>query len=878
LKIILPPRVLTIGTCSQDDCQDDWQEHWGSASAHVPGGQQNVRTRARADRLRDRLSDVAIRRLNVDLEAPEHHRWSDEFAPDLCFRDETIGGTPMSSPTLDLNCLFMPPARSLNSLLMIGPFPRFPDNPATMTDTKTLVPPPTPIPTLPREGPAPSRRVVVAVDWGTSESGIAQAIRPPNNTCTPTNMPPIYISAPLPTPTTTTAPTTSATAKKVVTAVLMSPGGKLLAFGPEALRLYDEMAETRARSGDQRGRILATDPMLFESTKMRLFSQQVRRDTTVTARCGRSSLLLDLLTEVLRHKADSARAHLNSVLSASGQKERLDADDIDFMVTVPAIFSHAAKQLMLEAAARANLKHVNLALESEAAAVACHHFVLTELATKGSKGSLGAEYAHYLAPGTKVLILDLGGGSADLAVAQALPDGKLGQISHSGNAWGSRTVNEEIETLLDRTFGATFMHLYSIQFPADYRVLQNAINTLKEEIDPVRPDDYRMDLPLSFLVQTKLAQYSTNKKGVVVELDSAADPHGTRATSAPAEAQVAPVPSTIVVGPVEASASTTEGTDDKKDSDDWGVNAVDEGLMEEAKAASRCKVKELGMATSMAAMNWTQPPTSRVWFVNGALRFHRLMALEWNRKVLTPLLQHTGKLLTEHPSVSVVMAVGGFSNSEDLKVQLQRLIAERNAIRKEAKLTPILYVSPPKPQLSVLIGAVMLGLTPDIVRSRIFRYHIGRDTTVAYNAPGHKLTAGCEKVPRTLVMGNGKLVSDPICHDHFMVLVKAGTVMQADAEVSCICPPTYGYQRNMKIRLFTADGDKSPPVRVDCTSADGIEAAQCLGTVTVDMPIDDGGTGRTVKLNLKFGGTHIRASATDAISGTQTNAILSFLG
>ncbi|CAG2206695.1 unnamed protein product [Mytilus edulis] len=77
--------------------------------------------------------------------------------------------------------------------------------------------------------------------------------------------------------------------------------------------------------------------------------------------------------------------------------------DINWVLTVPAIWSDAAKQFMREAAGGIPNSQLMLALEPEAASIYCKH-IPSERMVCGGKSTLDA-----FSPGTKYLILDAGG-------------------------------------------------------------------------------------------------------------------------------------------------------------------------------------------------------------------------------------------------------------------------------------------------------------------------------------------------------------------------------------------------------------------------------------------------------------------------------------
>lgn len=127
-------------------------------------------------------------------------------------------------------------------------------------------------------------------------------------------------------------------------------------------------------------------------------------------------------------------------------KMELTEKDIQWVLTVPAIWDDAAKQFMREAAKEAGIPNENLhiGLEPEAASIYCRCLPSTEI-----KGSFSG-----LQEGTKYMILDAGGGTVDITVHEIGERGRL-QERHrpSGGHWGGTRVDQEFHKFLEEVFG-----------------------------------------------------------------------------------------------------------------------------------------------------------------------------------------------------------------------------------------------------------------------------------------------------------------------------------------------------------------------------------------------------------------------------------------
>ncbi|XP_052218017.1 heat shock 70 kDa protein 12A-like [Dreissena polymorpha] len=142
--------------------------------------------------------------------------------------------------------------------------------------------------------------------------------------------------------------------------------------------------------------------------------------------------------------------HLLDALSMSKNGTR--ETDIRYIITVPAIWGIAAKQFMKEAAIEAGIvgNRVKLALEPEAAAVCCE--------------ALG----HTLA-GQKFMVVDIGGGTADISIHEKQSDGSLKNIhAPSGGPWGGIYVDANFIAFMTELFGTIAINALQRKDMYDY--------------------------------------------------------------------------------------------------------------------------------------------------------------------------------------------------------------------------------------------------------------------------------------------------------------------------------------------------------------------------------------------------------------------------
>ncbi|ELT96722.1 hypothetical protein CAPTEDRAFT_196633 [Capitella teleta] len=124
---------------------------------------------------------------------------------------------------------------------------------------------------------------------------------------------------------------------KTPTAVLVNKDGKFEAFGYEAQERYKSLEEDEVQMYS-----------LYERFKMQLkHTGKLDRDSMSMASNQRSLPLMDIFTMTIRYLKDHL---LESVNKRHGRS--VDSEKIRWVITVPAIWSDAAKQFMREAASK----------------------------------------------------------------------------------------------------------------------------------------------------------------------------------------------------------------------------------------------------------------------------------------------------------------------------------------------------------------------------------------------------------------------------------------------------------------------------------------------------------------------------------------------
>ncbi|KAH3690953.1 heat shock 70 kDa protein 12B-like [Dreissena polymorpha] len=264
--------------------------------------------------------------------------------------------------------------------------------------------------------------IVAAIDFGTTYSGYAFSFKDsPNDVKTNKGW---------------TAGSGQLISLKTSTSVLLNQNGEFHSFGFDAEDKYSSLAGEGKHHGWR----------LFRRFKMVLHNQRISRSATIEDLEGKTFPAKPIFTMSLKY----LRKHLLDALSLRtiGTRET----DIRYIITVPAIWGIAAKQFMREAASEAGIdvERLKLALEPEAAAVCCE--------------ALG----HTLV-GQKFMVVDLGGGTADISVLEKQSDGSLKNIhAPSGGPWGGIYVDANFLAFLTEVFGTMAINALQSKDMYDY--------------------------------------------------------------------------------------------------------------------------------------------------------------------------------------------------------------------------------------------------------------------------------------------------------------------------------------------------------------------------------------------------------------------------
>ncbi|MCC3568578.1 MAG: chaperone protein [Oscillatoriales cyanobacterium] len=319
-----------------------------------------------------------------------------------------------------------------------------------------------------------SFEVVVAIDFGTSRSGFAYKFKEWEESVFRDLWPDSPISYP-----------------KTATHLLLSPEGEVEAWGYTAMK---KLAELRAKK-------IAKDYYFARNFKMELHSGKKDKDGPyiINENNGSKIPVIDLIADYIRLIKDEALKEIKN--STSGE---LKDEEIRWCLTIPAIWKDADKDLMRRAAQKAGLigssedeaERLFLVLEPEAAAIFCQEVD-----------------KNTLTPGTKIMIVDCGGGTIDITVHEVVKDGGLDEVTTgTGGAFGSMYVDKSFLEYLQEKLTAEMIELFQETEPVDYLQMLEDWERTKCGFDPETSGDV-----VYFPIRTKLYNLISNQEPQVLE-------------------------------------------------------------------------------------------------------------------------------------------------------------------------------------------------------------------------------------------------------------------------------------------------------------------------------------------------------------------------
>ncbi|KAK3097633.1 hypothetical protein FSP39_011566 [Pinctada imbricata] len=264
--------------------------------------------------------------------------------------------------------------------------------------------------------------------------------------------------------------------RKTPTVLLLDSNQEFVAFGFEAEQMYNQLAVDQEHE----------EYYYFRRFKMKLHGEKVvKNDLMLEDETGKKVNAEKVFAESIRY----LKQHFLKMLNNQGKV--IDDSEIQYTLTVPAIWNDSSKQFMRNAAKKAGIdvKKLKIALEPEAAAFFCQYEK-----TKRNENTFAAAEI-----GTKYMVIDLGGGTVDIALHQKLENGRIKELYQaSGGPYGGTAVDEVYIQLLTRAFGGPMMYQFRKENTYDFLDMMKEFEVAKRNLKPSGRLSFNTRLPYSF--------------------------------------------------------------------------------------------------------------------------------------------------------------------------------------------------------------------------------------------------------------------------------------------------------------------------------------------------------------------------------------------
>lgn len=266
---------------------------------------------------------------------------------------------------------------------------------------------------------------------------------------------------------------------KAPTCLLLDKDEKFDSFGYDAEIRYMRLAD----EGEHE------DFYFFQRFKMMLYQNQgLNKDMILEDITGTKSMkAIDVFSHCIRYLKDEMFKIISDRVTS------IDPSDIMYVLTVPAIWDDSSKQFMRQAAVQAGIMtdQLIIALEPEAASIFCQNLPTEREIVDGKTVlKVGGE-------GTRYMIADLGGGTADITVHERLASGKIKEVHRAdGGALGGKDVDDAFLKFLDTLLGPEVMKDFKDQCMEDYIELLREFETKKREASETK-EKINMSVPVS---------------------------------------------------------------------------------------------------------------------------------------------------------------------------------------------------------------------------------------------------------------------------------------------------------------------------------------------------------------------------------------------
>ncbi|XP_033751160.1 heat shock 70 kDa protein 12A-like [Pecten maximus] len=273
---------------------------------------------------------------------------------------------------------------------------------------------------------------------------------------------------------------------KTSSVLLLNPDKSFNSFGFKAENKFTDMAEDDTMK-DELETFYYIDSfkmILYQDTESDQIQNGIRRDMEVNDIFGKPISLMYVIMKSIWYLKQHLLDHLNSRGFETGVK------DVRWVITVPAVWTDQAKQIMRECAIEAGIPNdaLSLAYEPEVAALFCKQIPVDQVS--GANRNIFQE-------GDGIMVVDLGGGTADITVQEVSGNKMRSTFTVSGGPWGGARVNAAFMSFLIETFGKEVIRRLKRKEPWDFLELIRDFEVKKRNTDILKEGkDLSIRLPL----------------------------------------------------------------------------------------------------------------------------------------------------------------------------------------------------------------------------------------------------------------------------------------------------------------------------------------------------------------------------------------------
>lgn len=297
---------------------------------------------------------------------------------------------------------------------------------------------------------------------------------------------------------------------KVPTSLLLNPDKTIAAFGLLADTNYTEMAEKNdsdsdsENNGEKKPKEDYRNYYYFHRFKMLLHeNKKLHRNLMIKDVTGKEMKAMDVFSICIKYLKDAMLSEMNLQLAEG----KIIENDIDFVLTVPAIWGDEAKLFMREAAVKAGIKtnQLTLALEPEAASIYCQHMYLVD--KKDGSSNEDDTFKRSVEKGQKYMVVDLGGGTADITVHKKTADGTLEELyPATGGPLGGISVDSEYEKIFEEIAGKDILKSFAEESMEDYLAMLRDFEAKKRDSSSANKSD-SSEQKVRIVIPLKLDNY-----------------------------------------------------------------------------------------------------------------------------------------------------------------------------------------------------------------------------------------------------------------------------------------------------------------------------------------------------------------------------------